>query len=165
MTTTESRPKLNARRRTSRSGLSLKSHRSRFDLRDRGKILRRTLQALFRKNPSLPKGEDYLTQRLPAEIRLQIYRELLQFHGPMYLCRPDRWRKSLNDLAIVRVSHQTHREALPILYDQNIMSLQRSDFCALSSPVRSAYNMQWLRRIHVRDLAPVGSCRDGAGRA
>lgn len=165
MATTDNHPKLNARRRTSRSALSLKSHRSRFNLRDRGKRLQRTLKALFQKTPVLPKGEDYLTKRLPAEIRLQIYRELLKFQGPMFLCRPDRWRKSLNDLAIVRVSHQTHREALPILYDQNIISLQRSDFCPLSSPVRLAYNMQWLHRIHVRDLAPVGTCRDRAGRA
>ncbi|KAK3116792.1 hypothetical protein LTR53_002494 [Teratosphaeriaceae sp. CCFEE 6253] len=78
-----------------------------------------------------------LFTQLPPELRLRIYEHVVEFTQPIKL------RQHIagsTDMAILRASKLLYREALPVLYDVNTISVTRNDFClntdaALRTPI------------------------------
>ena len=67
-----------------------------------------------------------LLEKLPSELRLQIYAHLL--HYTHHIKRRQIVPGS-RDLALLRVNKQIYDEALPVLYDVNTIIVTRNDFC------------------------------------
>lgn len=102
---------------------------------------------------------DYLSTRLPAEVRIKIYGHLLQFDAPLRreanVCRSAQVR----NLDILRVSHLVRREVLSVLYDLNTISVNRAAFCINNKPPsRRDLNYDLIRKLLIKDLEPSQTC-------
>ncbi|KAK5678874.1 hypothetical protein LTS10_008529 [Elasticomyces elasticus] len=68
-----------------------------------------------------------LLTKLPSELRIRIYEDVLRFDNPIKLRQHVPGSESTT---ILRCNRQIYHEALAVLYDINIVSVSRNDFCA-----------------------------------
>ena len=68
-------------------------------------------------------------EKLPAELRIRIYEELVGFDAPIKLRQVVPGAK---DLPILRTNRQIYNEALSVLYEVNTIVVTRNDFCKLT---------------------------------
>ncbi|KAK4955099.1 hypothetical protein LTR10_007293 [Elasticomyces elasticus] len=68
-----------------------------------------------------------LLTKLPSELRIRIYEDVLRFDNPIKLRQHVPGSESTT---ILRCNRQIYHEALAVLYDVNIVSVSRNDFCA-----------------------------------
>ena len=85
-------------------------------------------------------------ERLPVELRLRVYEELLRFNDPIKLRQVV---PGSRNLSILRTNRYVYHEALPVLYDSNTITVTRNDFCEytearLRTPLRFDYTRHLL---------------------
>ena len=153
--------KLCLRRMSSRATLFTSTDRhSRICVRSQAKTIRsrlRTIIDTFRKGQQI---QNYLTGRLPPEIRLIIYSYLLQFDVPIRLEREPRHWPRLKGAGILLVNRLTYMEALPVLHQQNTIVISRDELCQLPTYMRPQLSCKpdLVQSLYLSNLHPSSRC-------
>lgn len=94
--------------------------------------------------------------KLPTEIRIQIYEHLLRFDEPIKLRQIIPGSKNLR---ILRTNRQIHDEALPVLYDINRVVVTRNDFCRNTDPgLKTPLKLEHARHLLVTSFSQSIAC-------
>ena len=152
--------KLCLRRMSSRSTLISQDRHSKVCIRNRGRRLGNRLHSIFTILRKRSERQDYFTGRLPAEIRLLIYRYAMCFDTPISLDRnPKRGPKS-KMARILLVNRLIYAEALPILHELNEIVISREEFCHFPTGKRPQLTIkpELVERLYIRDLAASNRC-------
>ena len=100
--------------------------------------------------------ECYLLQRLPVELRLRIYEHVLRFNDPIKLRQ---FVLGSRDLPLLRTNQQIYSEALPLLYDLNIIVVTRNDFCKHTDPgLKTPLKLDYARHLLMSRLSTSIAC-------
>jgi hypothetical protein len=131
---------------------------ARIRLRRKLSSIRRTLRHPFTPKQQQRFGTDYF-RMLPPELRTMIYEYVLAFEHPIEAQRrPDDSLRSRSAKAknvnILLACWLTYAEALPILYQQNTILVDRVDLCSSQGVVKPHIDMklvfrQWMISVNV----------------
>lgn len=159
--------RLSLRRTLSKPSLAPSRRPSIYHLKSRLHRARARARTFLSRKPSQQTGYSLFTDRLPPEIRVQIYQHLLRFDAPLKpLASGSRCPTFHRDksLAILRVNRLIHAEALSVLYDLNTFSVPRSAFCTGKTTSGSharkeaTINHDLIRTLNITTLAPSPAC-------
>jgi hypothetical protein len=119
---------------------------ARIKLRRKLSSIRRTLRHPFTPKQQQRFGTDYL-RMLPPELRTMVYEYVLAFEHPIEAQRrPDDSLRSRSAKAknvnILLACWLTYAEALPILYQQNTILIDRVDLCSSQGVVKPHIDMK-----------------------
>ncbi|KAK4548981.1 hypothetical protein LTR36_008754 [Oleoguttula mirabilis] len=99
-----------------------------------------------------------LLQKLSAELRMQIYRDVLRTEGSLLPCQPN-GKQCLIDISLPLVNKAIHNEAVDALFEANAIRLRHFEAVTFfPNPVRGRTDV--LRHIDLVDLGRVDIWRD-----
>ena len=101
-------------------------------------------------------SECLFLERLPVELRLNIYEYLLHFDRPIKLLQVV---PGPRNLAILRTNRQIYEEALSVLYDLNTVTVTRNDFCKYTDPtLKTPLKLDHARHLLMAIFYPSIAC-------
>ena len=157
---TDRHSKVCLRRLNSKATLVSNDRHSRLCLRHRARRTRWHLQNIIRSFRVPSNGQDYFSRRLPTEIRLSIYKYILQFDLPLKLTRQPRRKASQRAAGVLLTNRLIYTEALPVFYELNTIVVNRSEFCqypVISRP-RPSCKPEVVQQLYFHDLHPSVRC-------